>query len=258
MLSRFRGAARQDGFTLVEVTIILLVLVILSTIMLPQLGNFNRLARYVVVKEDLGALCASFKKFLDEVMVNGPYEQPGGGVAPPEWPIGLLVGPGSAPSLNPNVDHKTENGDWASPAPGGLGTVAVKSDIGGVQETDFMTDRLENHLQRNDPLGYGGSSSWDRYKNVIDDPSVGAFFGWRGPYFDQINTDPWGTRYAINTFGLHYSDYRYTFSTAVVCFSAGPNKSADTGMNQPAGEAPFGWVTGGDDMVAILSAMGPF
>ena len=41
----------QRGFTLAEVTIILLVLVILSTIMLPQLGNFNRLARFVVVKE---------------------------------------------------------------------------------------------------------------------------------------------------------------------------------------------------------------
>jgi hypothetical protein len=41
----------QRGFTLAAVTIILLVLVILSTIMLPQLGNFNRLARFVVVKE---------------------------------------------------------------------------------------------------------------------------------------------------------------------------------------------------------------
>ena len=80
MLSRYRRAMRQDGFTLVEVTIILLVLVILSTIMLPQLGNFNRLARFVKVKEDLGALCATMKKFLDEVMVRGPFEQPGGGV----------------------------------------------------------------------------------------------------------------------------------------------------------------------------------
>jgi len=49
------------GFTLVEVTIILLVLVILSGIMLPQLGNFNRLARYVKVKEDLGTLARSVR-----------------------------------------------------------------------------------------------------------------------------------------------------------------------------------------------------
>ena len=49
-----KAYAREGGFTLVEVTIILLVLVILSTIMLPQLGNFNRLARRVKVSEDVG------------------------------------------------------------------------------------------------------------------------------------------------------------------------------------------------------------
>ncbi len=258
MLSNFRRAARQDGFTLVEVTIILLVLVILSTIMLPQLGNFNRLARFVKVKEDLGALCATMKKFLDEVMVPGPFEQPGGGVAAPQWPIGLLVGPGSVPAITPSVDHKTVFGDWSAPAPGVFGTLTIETDIYGIEQADFKTDRLENHLQRNDPFGYGGSSVWDRYKNVIDDPSVGAFFGWRGPYFNEITSDPWGTRYAVNTFGLHYSDSGYAFSSAVVCYSAGPNKSADTGMNQPAGEEPFGWVTGGDDLIATLSAMGPF
>jgi hypothetical protein len=240
------------------VTIILIVLVILSTIMLPQLGNFNRLARFVKVKEDLGAICATMKKFLDEVMVPGPFEQPGGGEVAPKWPIGLLVGPGSVPAINPGVDHKTIAGDWAATVPGGPGTVSVESDIYGTEQTDFMTDRMENHLQRNDPLGFGGSSPWDRYKNAIDDPSVGAFFGWRGPYFNEITTDPWGTRYAVNTFGLHYSDSGYAFSTAVVCYSAGPNKAADTAMNQPAGQEPFGWVTGGDDQIATLSSMGPF
>jgi type II secretory pathway pseudopilin PulG len=258
MLSHFRRLARNDGFTLVEVTIILLVLVILSTIMLPQLGNFNRLARFVKVKKELGGLCANFKKFLDEVMVSGPFEQPGGGTHPPEWPIGLLVGPGSAPANAVGLDHKTDFGDWSSPAPSGSGTVIVETDIYGAESTPFLTDRIENHLQRNDPLGFGGSSTLDRYKNAIDDPRVGAFFGWRGPYFDEIGADPWGTRYGINSFGLHHSPSGYTFSTAVVCYSAGPNKVADTGMNQPAGEAPFGWVTGGDDLVAVLSAMGPF
>ncbi len=47
----------ERGFTLVEVTIILMVLKILRTILLPQIGNFNRLARFVRVKEDLGAIC---------------------------------------------------------------------------------------------------------------------------------------------------------------------------------------------------------
>ena len=76
MLAIRKGLQNERGFTLVEVTIILLVLVILSTIMLPQLGNFNRLARFVVVKEDLGAICASIKKMLDEVMLGAPFGEP--------------------------------------------------------------------------------------------------------------------------------------------------------------------------------------
>ena len=99
-LVKTENGRRERGFTLVEVTIILLVLVILSGIMLPQLGNFNRLARYVKVKEDLGAICASLKKFIDEVMVV-PFGQPGGGIATPTDPIGLLVGPGTPPDITP-------------------------------------------------------------------------------------------------------------------------------------------------------------
>ena len=83
---------------MVEVTIILLVLVIISMIMLPQLGNFNRLARKVKVMEDLGALCATLKKFLDEVAVNAFWENPGGANAAPSGVrIGLLHGPGQPP-----------------------------------------------------------------------------------------------------------------------------------------------------------------
>ena len=56
----------QRGFTLVEVTIILLVLVILSTIMLPQLVNFNRLSRLVTVRQDTATLCSRVHKMLDQ------------------------------------------------------------------------------------------------------------------------------------------------------------------------------------------------
>ena len=51
----------ERGFTLVEVTVILLVLVILSAILLPQLGGFNRMARYAKVREDVGVICAAME-----------------------------------------------------------------------------------------------------------------------------------------------------------------------------------------------------
>jgi hypothetical protein len=244
----------------------LLVLVILSTIMLPQLGNFNRLARFVVVKEDVGAICASLKKFLDEVMLPGPYGIPGGTVAAPLEKTGLLFGPGSVPAISAGLTvpcynctaggtdqiwDELQDTDF-SVTPDGAGSVPVV----------FYADNLIYHLQVNAPRPVNGGTPVDRYKNVLDDPSVGPFFGWRGPYFDNVNSDPWGTRYSVNTFGLHSGSTGATddvFWTAVICISFGPNKIADTEPNMPgpptAGPA---YAIGGDDTAAVLSAAGPF
>jgi type II secretory pathway pseudopilin PulG len=262
----------ERGFTLVEVTIILLVLVILSTIMLPQLGNFNRLARFVVVSEDVGAICASLKKMLDEVMLPGPYSKPGGSGTPVITGgfnrTGLLVGPGSIPSSAQPATYKaTLNGKvdlWTVPVDPVIGNFSVTTDrsaaAGGASQLQFDADLLEYHLQINAPLGNGSGPAW-RYKNVIDDPSVGAFFGWRGPYFNELNADPWGTRYSVNTFGLHGGPKGPDdiYMTAVICISFGPNKQANTEANMP-GSAYGGpdYEIGGDDIAAILSAAGPF
>ncbi len=42
------------GFTLIEVTIVLMVLAIFAAVLLPSIGGFNSLARGVRLKEDLG------------------------------------------------------------------------------------------------------------------------------------------------------------------------------------------------------------
>jgi type II secretory pathway pseudopilin PulG len=256
------------GFTLVEVTIILLVLVILSTIMLPQLGNFNRLARYVVVKEDVGAICATLKKFLDEVMLSGPYQVPGGSTDAATLPTGLLVGPGQVPADGLPADTYNATDQVWTLDPDALDTFEVDTDGAVASTIEFTADRLFWHIQVNQPGGSAnGGNPEDRYKNVIDDPSVGSFFGWRGPYFDNLTSDPWGTRYSVNTFGLHGGSQAYggngeaddVYMTPVICISFGPNKTADTEANMPGA-----WVggpdyfIGGDDIAAVLSASGPF
>ena len=271
---------RQDGFTLIEVTIILLVLVILSTIMLPQLGNFNRLAHFVKAKEDLTSICASAKKMLDEVMLGAFYKDPNGEdhEKGPEFPIGLLVGPGAVPKAG-TVDAQsmgvlgrgwlTKAGDI--PKMNCFTAMADDNQPVNIQVT-FGCDYLFNHLQRNDPMG-----PWigTRYKNAFEDVDpngnhpglhnalVGGIFGWRGPYFDNLTPDPWGNRYMINSFGLYAdprSDGNGIFSTAVVCYSTGPDLGTDTVFNQPQNPltGDTGWETGGDDLAVILSSYGPF
>jgi type II secretory pathway pseudopilin PulG len=255
------------GFTLVEVTIILLVLVLLSTIMLPQLGNYNRLARFVKLHEDLGALCAEMKKMLDESMENAFWGNPQSRTLP----IGFLYGPGDTPAIGSISPSGYANGNWPVDGPRSL-YVDVLTDVAPDQSLTTYTDSFDNHLQRNTPYatsstGVGVGGLGEHYDTNAD---FGAPFdkewwamGWSGPYFNKIEPDPWGNRYASNVFGLHSTPNGDYFLGAVVVISAGPNERIETNFDlypshiTKCGNPGPGYVIGGDDATCVLSAGGP-
>lgn len=87
-----------------------------------------------------------------------------------------------------------------------------------------------------------------------DGQGFNSMFAWRGPYIsDAVDPDPWGSRYMANVFALHVPQGRDGdgFTSAVVCYSAGPDEEVDTSFNQPGG-----WSTGDDDVTALLNAAG--
>jgi type II secretory pathway pseudopilin PulG len=259
----------ERGFTLVEVTVILLVLVILSAILLVNLGGFNRLARFARVKEDIGALCASVSQYVLDTGELAFWQwggRAGGGFdadTPDRTsPVGLLIGDGDVPGLNSQV----ESTNW------GLTYREAFSESTDLTAStiEFRVDTFANHLIHNTPLGNepnghrvpgdmlnGGTSSGIPGGLVFDSPSGQGFnslFAWRGPYInDHVEADPWGNRYMANVFGMYVpadidSD---GFSTAVVCYSAGPDEEVDTDFNQPGG-----WFTGDDDFTALVTSGG--
>ena len=252
-----RAGGGEQGFTLIEVTIILLVLVILSTIILPQLGKFNRLARFVKVTEDLVVLCSGMKKMLDEVMENSFWVDP----VNKNVPVGLLFTDGDIPKLNPGVlamDDTAAN--WQIPN--------VNDPIGPQPITDYLAqiagnlvaDHFMNHFLMNDPIGILGGQ---RYIDVIDVTTEWWAFGWHGPYFHKLMPDPWGNRYVSNVFALH-SISGNIYTSAVVVLSAGPNEVIDTKFDmfyksifKSGGFGP-GFEVGLDDQVCVLSGGGPF
>jgi len=254
---------RNDrGFTLVEVTIILLVLVLLSTIMLPQLGNYNRLARFVVVSEDLGAICSAMKKMLDETMENAFWGDPQSKTVP----IGLLFTDGKIPGVSAAVvaaDVTAAN--WGKPLNLGVGdslnpqvTTDFPAQVTPPSGT-FLADNFVNHLQMNDPLGGGG----EQYSDLTNFSLEWWAMGWHGPYFNKFMPDPWGNRYQSNVFALHsYAGNIYT--SAVIVLSAGPNGVVDTRFDlyyksiTKGGVPGSGYSLGGDDMACVLSSGGPF
>jgi len=140
-----RDIASERGFTLVEVTIILLVLVILSTIMLPQIGGYNRLARFVRVKEDVGALCSVIKAMLDDVGEGAIFEEAGYDHPPVRtWATGLLLGEGDKPS-GPDGDSDGRS-KWRLDF---FDMFDVETATG--EEISFQVDMLGNHLIANTP-----------------------------------------------------------------------------------------------------------
>jgi len=259
----------QRGFTLVEVTVILLVLVILSAILLPNLGGFNRLARFVRVKEDLGALCASVARYVEDTGELSFWQwggRDGGGMGSdtPDRtsPVGLLIGDGDTPEFGGEASRES----WALSY---LESFSEPTDIFG-SAVDFRVDTFANHLIHNTPLGnatgahrlpsdmLNGANSAGIPAGLLFDSAAGqgfnSMFAWRGPYIsDRVEADPWGNRYMANVFGQYVpagvdSD---GFGTGVVCYSAGPDEAIDTDFNQPGG-----WFTGDDDITALMSAGG--
>ena len=201
--------ATEKGFTLVEVSIILFVLVILSTILLPNIGDYIRLARYSRVKEDLNALCSTLGSYLVDTGESAFYRHGGrdGGGYYSDTPdrtraIGLLIGDGDTPTLNGRAPgYAGEN--WQEPEGEYF---SEYKDVTGSQ-VRFRVDTFANHLIQNTPSGsrsngyrvpadmLDGGRSAGIDGGLVFDPSTGqAFnsrFAWRGPYIaDRVDPDP--------------------------------------------------------------------
>lgn len=197
----------------------------------------------------------------------------GYGVAGGRWgyPLGLLVGGGDIPGTAIGVT------EWQLP----LGSTFNVTTSGYYPTTvNFVVGTFDDQLIHQDPTWYGvqagagdvaGYAAFPyaaRYGARSANPVANTFYRWRGPYIaDAVIPDPWGNRYMANVFGLHaplprtygvgyggsygMAGYTELYSSAVVCYSAGPNETIETLFNQP-----WGWYTGGDDVTVVLSGAG--
>ena len=113
-----RSARHDDGFTLIEVTIILMALVILAAILVPSIGGFNALARGVRVKGDLGALCSMMKMMLDDIGASAFFESGYAGSASYRASYGggyAASGYGAAYDTSVTIEQSTQAvNDWCT------------------------------------------------------------------------------------------------------------------------------------------------
>lgn len=230
--------------SLVEVTIILAVLAVLTAVAAPSLGSYMNDAAAAKAKTDVETIGSALSRMLTDT--GEPWVlQDGNGATAADAPtrdaanrVDLLVSAGNVPALG--VSRSSGTPDWN----------AAVVDASGVQ-------RLEYFLVQNTPGGLAANG----YRTAVnmttsanfDPDSGGTFnseFGWRGAYLPgPLGPDPWGNRYAVNVEFLAKALGAGPSGNVndVFVVSAGLNGSVETRFDTD------GITAGGDDIIFVVS-----
>lgn len=232
--------------SLVEATVILMVLASLTAIMAPSIGGYVADAQVSAAKRDAEAIGTALSRMLVDTgeawfVRNGARTGTATNHGAPSHAaaarVDMMVSTGTTPSLA--ATPRASGTDWDAAL-----------DHGAVQS-------LENYLVLNTPSG----ASANAYRTAATitgsgnfDPDAAAGFNspyaWRGAYLPgPIGPDPWGDRYAVNveflarTQGTTGSGSRMD----VVVISGGLNNQIDTSFESDGATAAV------DDIIALVS-----
>jgi type II secretory pathway pseudopilin PulG len=248
-----RTTSSQRGMSLIEATIILMVLAALTAVAAPSIGGYREDARQVVAKKeaetiasailqmlrDTGSRCLRLVGTTDCTVTNR---------------VDLLVTSGVSPrgidtALAPDVvlpDSEAATASTVNWLPSGNAPI----------QQDLLEDQLiENDNATPYPTVSFPSGGGPRMK-----------LGWRGAYLNgPITADPWHARYQVNTMFLTVATN--AFDTAgspnqlqeglretgwnrdVLVLSAGNNGIVETSFG---GTATGGVSAGGDDVIYVM------
>jgi type II secretory pathway pseudopilin PulG len=166
----------EKGMSLVEASIILMILATLTAVIAPSMGDFLEDSRAVKAKEDVEALGISVKRLLRDTGFTALKFDDGTAAVTLANRADLLESAGSAPTVTPADFTSASN--------------ITDDDVNWTSATTTQTATFENQLVRNDlaTTDYAVPTTGKRDR------------GWRGSYVNApIGADPWGYKYYANT-----------------------------------------------------------
>ena len=248
-MNRLKG---QRGLSLVEVTIMLLVLMLLTSVLAPSIFDFVNDAKWVKVKEDCEAIGITVARMNRDI--GSCLKFTGTAACDEANRVDILYSDG--PDTLPTDLQGTAVTDYAS-------TNITPSNINWDNDSDaFVGDYMEDQFATNAPL-------YNTPTQNFPAPAfpVGPLFGigWRGGYLaPPIGPDPWGKRYLVNSVFLGVATDSTDLAAEghrtrwwerdVFCISPGPNGLYETFFGGCTTD--HGTCRASDDWVYIIQGSG--
>ena len=231
-----RRLKNRAGLSLVEVTIMLLVLMLLAGVLAPSIMDFVRDAQWVKVKEDCEAIGISVARMMRDVPPC--FRLVGTDACTVDNRVDLLWSDGTtAGAISPTSSAST-NYTLA----GGNATGPLNWDTNITPQDGSM----EQHLVRNDLLVPYPVPNVLYPRTIPTGPQQGT--GWRGAYLSApIGPNPWGGAYMVNSAFLSTATDAYaeaegqngtSWNRDVFCLSGGPNRRYRDLLRRMPGDGP--------------------
>ena len=211
------------GLSLIEVTIMLLVLMLLTGVLAPSIMDFVKDAQWVKVKEDCEAIGISVARLTRDV---GPcLKFNGAGKCTKDNRVDILYSDGPDVTTSDVIDEAT--------------TMFVAGDNVAMSLNWYLDDERGDSMER---------QFVDNSANYLSPAQLGTYtavgpqfnLGWRGAYLSApIAQDPWGHKYLVNSVFLAVAidagcggpcegQRHGGWSRDVFCISSGPNGLFET------------------------------
>jgi len=194
------SGGKRDGFTVIEMVVVIAVIVLLSAIVAPLAITVIRDARIAKTQGDVSSIAKAIQRYRID---TGAYPFKNSSSSPLSPDFATLS---TANGTNPTVQASVTT--WSAPVDAYDGTACGTSGNPGT-DTGSDTLRLNEHLLSNGP-------SWAEDQKPRKKQ-------WKGTYVSELDEDAWGNKILVNILN-GFRDCK----KALYVLSAGPDGEVDT------------------------------